>query len=365
MNSIVINKLMLIPIVLFGIALFYWGLMKGALLLMPFILGYGISRLVSPVSDFIVVRFRLHRGLVVGLTMLCFTALGGIGIYSLGLYLFSAIGDLAVRVPTWTQSLIHVGDQIWSRMESWIAFLPEDLDFSLTNTLSTFASALSGRLGTVATRGLGIATSLPGLLVGVVVTLVSTFFFAKDEVLIQASIGPIYKRYIGSNQYIQSFRKEILSVLWGYLKAQLTLMGFTFTIVTVGLWIFGFKSAPLIGLGIGLVDALPLLGPASVFMPWILVSWFGGNTSLAIQLGGLYLVTTLTRQLLEPKILSAHIGVHPILTLMGLYLGIRFLGFPGLILGPLTMVALVATYKHYVQHEKLQEPAIMGRNNKR
>ena len=90
----------------------------------------------------------------------------------------------------------------------------------------------------------------------------------------------------------------------------------------------------------GIVDALPILGSGTILIPWAIFSAINGDLSLAIALIVLYVIVIVVRQLLEPKIVSNQIGVHPIFTLIAMYTGFKFTGFVGLIIGPVIMIIL-------------------------
>lgn len=359
MNNITINKLMILPFLILCIALFYLGIIKGFLLFLPFLIGYGVSRIVSPIADWIVKHSKIPKGAVVAVTMALVIGICSYLVYLAGLGAVIGIKEFASDLPQYVDAVTGYAEALWERLKIWVVLLPQESSLSVNQALDGIVQQLSTGLSSFATKGISALTSIPSLLIAVIVTLVSSYFYTKDYELIRNTFGPFLKKHLGTNPFFLNFKKDILSVLWGYLKAQLILMSVTTVIVSIGLLIFRIENAPLLGLLAGAVDALPLLGPAAFFMPWILVMVAIGNTQLALKLFGLYLLTTITRQLLEPKVLSAHIGVHPILTLMGLYLGIKFLGVPGLILGPFTMVTLVASYKRYIKHQTLEEPAIM------
>ena len=55
------------------------------------------------------------------------------------------------------------------------------------------------------------------------------------------------------------------------------------------------------GIGLGLLDALPLIGTGTVLIPWSVLEFFQGNTAVGAGLLALYLVTSLARQFLEPE----------------------------------------------------------------
>ena len=106
--------------------------------------------------------------------------------------------------------------------------------------------------------------------------------------------------------------------------------------------ILGFNVPyPLLAaLAIGFVDALPILGSGTVMVPWAIISAINGDIKLAVGLIILYAIILITRQLLEPKIVSKHIGIHPIFTLIAMYTGFKFIGVLGMLLGPIILIIL-------------------------
>lgn len=49
---------------------------------------------------------------------------------------------------------------------------------------------------------------------------------------------------------------------------------------------------------------------------------------------------SLVKQVLEPKLVSKNIGIHPIFTLIAMYTGFRFIGIWGMIVGPIILIIL-------------------------
>ena len=92
--------------------------------------------------------------------------------------------------------------------------------------------------------------------------------------------------------------------------------------------------------GIGLVDALPIIGAGTIMVPWSIIAAVTGDINLAIGLFVLYVIVMLQRQILEPKIVGAKIGVHPIFTLLAMYTGFRLIGVLGMFIGPVILIIL-------------------------
>ena len=144
----------------------------------------------------------------------------------------------------------------------------------------------------------------------------------------------------------------ILNVGLGYLKSMLIFFGINFVVMTVCFYIFGVAVPPLIALGICLLDILPVIGSGVVFVPWTIVCFIGGHTTLGIQLAVLYIGLIVVRQVLEPFIVWRNIGVRPLVTFVARILGLFVLGPIGVIVGPVIAAVLHAVYRVHMRVEE-------------
>ena len=135
------------------------------------------------------------------------------------------------------------------------------------------------------------------------------------------------------------------STVYEYIKAQLTIMCISFTILLIGLSILKIDYALVIAIAVAILDALPFFGSGAVLWPWAAIAFIMGDVLLGVSLIIIYLAVILTRQFVEPKIVSQNIGIHPITTLMAMYVGFKIFSIGGMILGPLLMVMLVSLYR--------------------
>ena len=108
------------------------------------------------------------------------------------------------------------------------------------------------------------------------------------------------------------------------------------------------KYQLLISLAIGFVDALPILGSGSVMVPWAIISALNGDLRLGVSILILWIIMSLVRQFLEPKIVSGKIGIHPIFTLIAMYTGFKFLGVIGLLVGPIILIIIKNVFATFI-----------------
>ncbi|MDD6194307.1 MAG: AI-2E family transporter [Lachnospiraceae bacterium] len=185
----------------------------------------------------------------------------------------------------------------------------------------------------------GMRDTLGGF-VAVAVTAVATVLMIGEY---DALREKLHKNALG--QVIVALGKD-LSVAGGdYLRAQGWIMLIITGICILALFLVGNPYAVLVGIAIGICDALPFIGTSLVFVPWAIVMFFQGS----IWLGIYYLIlaggTSLLRQFLEPKFIGHRVGANPLAVLISIYLGLQFYGIWGVVLGPASAFLIWEIYR--------------------
>ena len=137
----------------------------------------------------------------------------------------------------------------------------------------------------------------------------------------------------------------MFNVLGSYIRAQIILMTICFFELLISFNLLSFLKFnlpyPLIfSIIICIIDALPILGAGAVLLPWSLISFATGDIKLGLALLGIYFLVLSVRQMLEPKLISQNLGVHPLVTLISMYSGFKFFGVIGFLIGPVVMIIL-------------------------
>lgn len=191
-----------------------------------------------------------------------------------------------------------------------------------------------------------VVKNIPSVLIGIVIGLVAWIFFTKDYNkivrFIQRQMPKDKKNTLV--EFKQVFYKTILTMFRAYgLIMCITfgelLLGFSI-LSMLGIMKNGYFA--LIAAGIAIFDILPVAGSGGILMPWAIVCLVTGNYKQTIGLIIIYVVITVIRQYIEPKIVGTSLGVNPIVTLMGLYFGLKLFGFIGMFVVPITIMTLKA-----------------------
>lgn len=145
--------------------------------------------------------------------------------------------------------------------------------------------------------------------------------------------------------YLNEISKSVSTGIIGYLKATLKLALLGFVILSIGLWTFHVNWWFIIAFLIAVIDIIPVVGSGIVMIPWALVQLLLGNTTLAWQLGILYIILVVVRQIAEPIFTGKAIGIHPIYTFLSSIVCIIIFGPIGAVLGAVVAIVLKSIFE--------------------
>lgn len=191
-----------------------------------------------------------------------------------------------------------------------------------------------------------VVKNIPSVILSLVIGIIAWIFFTKDYNYIVGFIKlqlPESKKNILS-EIKQVFSKTVLKML----RAYGLIMFITFCELFLGLSILNLIGIMnngyivIIAIAIAIFDILPVAGSGGILIPWAVVCLVLGNFTQAIGLIVIYAVITVIRQYIEPKIVGNTLGVHPIITLAGLYFGLKLFGFLGMFIVPLSVMTIKA-----------------------
>ena len=311
--------------------------------LVPFIIALFLSFLMEPLINVLQSRARFGRGLAVLVTMLIVFGVLGTVITLLSVRLVAELISLSATLPDFTKEMRLYVEQMIPDAVHFYGKLPGDVIGYIQEGLRTLSSALQTVLEIAVTSVVSFISLVPDTVLLIIVTLLSTYFIAKDR----RRIADFWKRLIPAPYGETSINivREVLRAFLSYLKAQSILVTITMIISIIGLQIIGAQYALTMGLLVGLFDVIPVLGPATLFVPWAVWMFIIGDIAFAVKLSLLYLLILVTRQLLEARVVAANLGLNPLATLMAMYIGFKMVGFIGLILGPLVLIAVQAAFQ--------------------
>lgn len=321
------------------------GVAVGALL--PFVVALVIAILIDPVVDWLVQRKGIKRGLAVAFTLVIMLSLTILLLIFVTSRLVIELTDLYHRMPIYTQELLKYVMQYVQEARNYFSNnpLPAEAQDALRSNLQVILNESANMVSVLSNWLFAFITGLPGFITIILVAGVATFFVSRDKAIIAAFVYSLIPRKLV--RPTSTVIGEVSKALVGFFRAQTILISITTILAILGLNILQVDYALTIGIIVGLLDLLPILGPGAVFIPWALIVLLLGQLKLGVSLLILYGILIGVRQLIEPKILSQQIGLHPLATLMALYLGLQLLGVWGIIIGPFLVIVGKAILKSY------------------
>lgn len=355
MNPVYLHRtlrfLFVIGIVILAILSFYYL----SRVTYPFLIGLAIAFLINPLVNFFEKKGRMPRALGVFIALILLFAIFA-GLVTLLIaeivtganYFASVIPDhldtlinyievfVAAQIIPFYNQLTNIFQGLDSGQQDTIMTNIQNVGTKIGTTVGNFVQAFFGNIPTIISWFPNAATVL-------IFSLLATFFISKDWYRLSAMFSRFLPNRAKSSGKTVFF--DLKKALFGFIKAQATLISITTVIILIGLLILRVDYAITIALIAGIVDIIPVLGTGAIFVPWIIFEVISGQMNLAIGLGVLYIIVLVQRQIMEPKVLSSNIGLDPLATLISLFVGFKLIGFLGLIAGPVTLVIITTLHR--------------------
>jgi sporulation integral membrane protein YtvI len=309
--------------------------------LLPFFVAAIVALLIEPAVDFLQRRVKLPRGVAVFTMMIVLLgSLGSLFAWAL-LRLIAELVQLSMQLPSYIRIIEHTAAGLIE--DGFYTTLPPAVANWLNDFLLSLVVTLEMQLRLAVNTTLGLLSGIPVLVLVIIVTLLATYFFSRDrEAIVNLWLRTMPNPF--GERSLQVGRQGFGAFI-RFLRAQFILVSITTIITLVGLLIIDVPYAATLALLTGVFDFIPILGPSTIFIPWIIWSFITGSQALAIKLLSLYVILFLVRGFLEAKVIAMNLGVHPLAVLAAMFIGLNTLGILGLVLGPITLIIVQAAIK--------------------
>ena len=314
----------------------------------PFVIGWMIALIANPLVRFLEKRLKIVRKhgsmlIIAGVLALIISLL----YFVLGkayVEIREFIGDLPALYDS-AAAEIRGAVQNGNRM---FEFLPDEFRTAVmqfTENIGTYVGDLVSKAAapTVEIAG-NVAKGIPNVLVNTVITILSSYLFIAEQDKILAWMRRYAPKFV--LRYAEYLKKDARGVIGGYFLAQFRIMFVVAGILAVGFLFLKVKYGLLLAVLISMLDFLPVFGTGTALFPWAAVKLFTGEYTYAAGLLILYVVTQVSRQLIQPKIVGDSMGLPPLLTLFLLYLGFKVKGIAGMILAVPIVLIFINFYKY-------------------
>lgn len=321
--------------------------------LMPFLVAFVLAFLIQRPAAWIARRLRAPKGrLSVLLLVLVYVAVFGVA-FSGGGRVFAVIREFVIDVPDIYRRdilplLNYVLEGVAENLSEADPFVSAQIENSLQQAVQSIGQMVSGLSVTLLQMVSEFITGVPSVLIGVVLTVITSFYICSDYDRILAALWRLLPdRWQNLCRDIKQYGLNMIRV---YIRSYSLLFLLTFTELTIGFLIFQIPHSLLVAVLIAIFDILPVLGTGGVLIPWAVILAVIGNYPLAAGILILYVIITVVRNSVEPRIVGKQIGLHPLLTLIAMFTGVSLAGLPGLILLPMAVMIFVNMEKNGAIH---------------
>ncbi len=313
---------------------------------MPFVIGWIIAMIANPLVRFLEKKVKLHRkhSSAIILLLVIVAILGVIAL--LISILVREASELAKDLPIIIANVREQFNALSLEVQHLTKALPASMQNIIGRLITSVANYTSNVAGefempTIKQTGNFAKDVAEGFLALIVVILSAYFFAASRDELTSKLKNNVPQAVVSFWRVIYDNFKTAFG---GYFKAQFKIMLVLTIIMFVGFEILQVNYSFLFALGIAFLDLLPVFGTGAILWPWAVIDVIAGNYGRAIGLVVIYIICQVIKQVLQPKMVGDSIGMNPLATLFFMFIGYRFYGIWGLIIGVPVGMVLVKLY---------------------
>ncbi len=352
-----------------GLALVIWVGLPLLSLLAPFVCALVLAWVLNPA----VKRLQRHTGMPrpaasLVLVVLVFAVLVGV-LLGLGWAAVEQVRSLFDNRQSLLDELLEGLAGVVNSVQGWLSglgsFVPEDVlttGEDIMDAVTGWIQSLdiSGWLTEMAGQAPSMVTSVSNFAVALVVFMMASYFITGDYPRLRFELTdrvPMVAR-----DFCRSVKDIFMSAFGGYLKSQLILSAGVFLILSVGFLIMGQPYGLLLAFALAVLDFIPIIGAGTVMVPWAVVDMVLAQYGEAAALMAVWGVIVLFRRFAEPKILGDQTGLSPILSLVGIYAGMKLGGVLGMVVGPLLLLVCINLAKLGIFQPVLDDLSLAARD---
>ncbi len=327
----------------------YWGMIIACCVVgakyvlpvfMPFIIAYIVAWIVNRPVSFLQKKTKIPRAILAIIMILVFFALAVLVVALIGTPLVMGVQSLAKKLPKiFQEGVLPDMAYLFELLEQIVANIDpatgEAMDSALNSAFGIISNSIGPFFGNLFSSFGGFLTSVPGGVMKTIISLIAAVFIAADFESVRGFILKIMPEKVKPilKQAGQFFGHTLPKCLVPYL--------FIFTLTFFELWagfaIVGVGSSATVAILVALMDILPVLGTGTILIPWAVISLLRRKIGMGIKLIILYILITIVRNTLEPKLVGHQIHLHPVVTFAGMLIGVQAFGFIGMFGVPLAI----------------------------
>ena len=299
----------------------------------PFVIGFVVAYILQRPIRFVERKTSLPHKVIALLSVLLFYVTAGAVITILGVRLVTfGIGILSnlphiyeVHILPTLYDILLALESLFAQLDPAIVAILNDVGTEFIRLAGQMASGISAKAVAVVA---GASAALPSMFIEIVLMLISSVFITMDwEKLTGFCMQQMNAK---TKEVFLQIKEYLIGTLWVCVRSYALIMSITFVELSILLTLIGINHSVLIAFGTACFDILPVLGTGGIMGPWVLIKLLQGEFLMALKIFGVYVTVTVVRNIIEPKIVGGQLGLHPVVTLSSMYVGVQLFGVVGL-----------------------------------
>lgn len=305
----------------------------------PFIFGilvaWGLQRPANALSR----KLHLPKRIPALLLTIVFYCILFVAVITAGVQIISALEHFVPQIPIFARQIIPYISRSLEAIEAQLQEFDPDIVDVVDRVSRELVSSLEKMISSISVAAVrlvsNIVTSMPTVILTVIVAVVSTCFAAID---FDHLLGYVKSRLPRNfqNTVSTTFTTGVDSIR-KILASYITIMGLSFVELSIGFILLGVPYAVGLALLVAVIDIMPILGTGLVLIPWAIIAAVLGSYRMAIGVAALYIVMLVVRNIVEPKLVGQQMGLHPLVTLISMFVGLQLFGLLGLFGFPIAL----------------------------
>jgi predicted PurR-regulated permease PerM len=252
--------------------------------------------------------------------------------------------EFAGNLPSYSEQIKAQVATINERYENYQ--IPIQVREEVNNKITTFVGDLGGVVTAIVG---GLAINILSISPFFILIPILSFFFLKDVNMFRVSVLRMFPNGLWRSR-AESFLEDVNNTLAAYTRAQLISCVLIGTICTIIFYLLDVNYALLLGILAGILEFIPLIGPAVIAITAITIAAFSSGTQ-AVSVGiGLAVLRLIHDYVTYPRIVREGIHLHPLAIVLSVLAGEQIAGITGVFLSIPIVAIFTVVYKHVRQH---------------
>ena len=321
----------------------YVGLRYIFPVMIPFFIGWMMAAGIYPRVCMLERKLKIKKSIWAGIFMSLAAVLVVFLLYKIGVICADQITAWIEKYPVFEAYCENLMSRCCKAVENTTGISQGRTQAFLVKYAQKIGDAcISGMGSKLLVQAANWAKSMILVVSGAVIAVISGVLFVKDLAQIRKQLRTF--RFYPKWRRVLVRLKETGAT---YIKAQVIIMVVIAAICVGFLWFMKNSYYLVLGIGLGVMDALPVIGTGLVTYPAAIIFFLKGDLVMAAGFLIIELLTSVVRELMEPRLIGKKVGTYPVVIMAAVYVGLFVFGIWGFVLGPVALLLIYSIGKEW------------------